>query len=911
MNENVQILSIEGKDLLTRNYKVNKNTIRKGSLDDSMEVDKIKTLGKKIIKLDKNKNRYYTNDVITVTFKYACKGDRDLTDEEYERVESLKLTLSLIKNKEERKQIKEQIRIAERKINKKDIRHQLYKYGFNINIDGKNKHFVRYKRTSGSARVGKCLFISDKLAKEMIDWSFAGIEHSEGTSMDCAGMEAYISLPTSSAIDRFKLKAENVLLIDDCYSKFKDTVMATKFINEEYDDNGNIVGGDLYTDVDTTDIKNNLFDGESLLDKSIFEEYGYSDKATLQLRNRFFKGIGVNTDIQKFFKDNNITDISQLNGKTIATDIKQIKLITTPSSIKYLKFGTFEQWLAHIEENWAICKYEKPQHHFNGMAQTHYQLLNTLGMSKKEMEDFLEDTINYINLLKTDIAVFKYHLGINTDIEDEEEIEQKNELPYYIDSSNDFILNMLEINEDFEYTKMCKNYRKESVKSYIRNARRGHILVEGNYSIMVSCPYEYLLASIGKFDGNSLLKPFECVSSKFKDGERLLGVRSPEPTMANIAMFTNTTNKILDRYFNTNSKEVLYLSPINNNIMEQLSSCDFDGDAILITNNKYLVKAGDRLSEIIDVNGVKIKRFLTSTDFTPKSSIKRRYTAEDLADTDIKCSANKIGEIINLAQMLNSLYWDKKYKGASEEELLELYKDISNLNILSCIEIDRAKKISPIDARKELEKIRQKHTLGTGFIKIDGEKKEVKVRPMFFKYLDGGMNYKFKRFETGMDYLNKILDEKIKRKDLYAKELPLSSILIKKKVRKTNRRTIDKIKKIIKDMKNDFNRIWASDLENKYESYMEAKNYYYSELSKYKINDEIIYTIINRISKSDSFDKYTEYKKYGNIMLTTLFNINKKYFIENIKIKPKNNSYLLSDPNGNIKIYGIKFKKAI
>ena len=82
MNKNVQILSIEGKDLLTKNYKVNKNTIRKGSLDDSMEVDKIKTLGKKIIKLDKKKNRYYTDDVITVTFKYACKRDRDLTDEE-------------------------------------------------------------------------------------------------------------------------------------------------------------------------------------------------------------------------------------------------------------------------------------------------------------------------------------------------------------------------------------------------------------------------------------------------------------------------------------------------------------------------------------------------------------------------------------------------------------------------------------------------------------------------------------------------------------------------------------------------------------------------------------------------------------------------------------------------------------
>ena len=93
--------------------------------------------------------------------------------------------------------------------------------------------------------------------------------------------------------------------------------MATKFTNEEYDSNGNIIGGDLCTDIDTTKIKNNLFDGESLLDKSIFEEYGYGDKATLQLRNRFFKGIGVNTDIQRFFRDNNITEISLFMEKLL------------------------------------------------------------------------------------------------------------------------------------------------------------------------------------------------------------------------------------------------------------------------------------------------------------------------------------------------------------------------------------------------------------------------------------------------------------------------------------------------------------------------------------------------------------------------------------------------------------------
>ena len=577
INKNVQILSIEGKDLLTKRYKVNKKSIYIASLDDSIEVDKLKKLNKKIIKYNKKKRRFYSNDIITVTFKYSAKKtDKDYSDEEYERIENLKLVYDIIKtensdNKDNLKNIKETLKIAERNISQREIREQLYQYGFNININGKLKHFVRYKRSSGSARVGKCLFINEDYYKKMIDWSFAGIEHKKDTEMDCSSMEAYISLSASTCIDRFKLKPENILLIDDIKSTFTDTVMATKLINEEKDENGNIIDGDLYTDVETTQITNKIVDGESLLDKSIFEECGYSDKAILQIRNRFFKGIGVNTDIQQFFKDNNITRIDQLKGETIATDISQIKLITTPSSVKYLKFGTFKKWLKQIVEDWGICKYEKPQHHFNGMVQTHYQLINTLGMDKHETELFLEDTIRYIDYLKNDTTVFKYHLGLLS--EEEEEIRDKEN----INSNAEFILEMLKRNDDFIHTKMCSNFRNEIIKSYIKNVRKGHVLVNGNYSVAISCPYEFLLASIGKWDGkSSILKPFECVCSKFDENKEILGVRSPQPTMSNMCLLTNKKSDVLDKYFNTNSQEVLYLSPINNNIMELFSSCDFD-----------------------------------------------------------------------------------------------------------------------------------------------------------------------------------------------------------------------------------------------------------------------------------------------------------------------------------------------
>lgn len=912
MNKNVQILSIEGKDLLTKNYRVDKNTLRKGSLDDSMEVDELREIGKYIIKFNNKKKRFYTNDIINVTFEYACKGEKDLTDEEFERLESLKLTLDLVKENKIKKDIKEQILLAERKIDKREIREQLYVHGFNINIDGKTKHFVRYKRTGGSARVGKCLFISDRLAKKMIDWSFAGIPHEEGIEMDCAGMEAYISLPTSSAIDRMQLKPENILLIDDCYSEFEDTVMATKLINQEIDNSGNVIGGDLCTDIETTKIKNNIFDGESLLDKSVFDEKGYGDKAILQIRNRFFKGIGVNTDIQQFFKDNNINSIEQLNGKTIATDISQIKLITTPSSVKYLKFGSFKEWLKYIVPNWAICKYEKPQHHFNGMAQTHYQLLNTLGMSKDDMELFLKDTIDYINLLKNDISVFKYHLGINSKAENIGDIEEKDELSSNIDSTNSFILNMLEINEDFEFTKMCKKYRKNCIDSYIRNARKGHILVEGNYSTMVSCPYEFLLASIGRFNGESQLKPFECVSMKFDNGEDILSVRSPEPTMSNITVFKNTRNEYIEKYFNTKSKEVIYISPINNNIMELLSSCDFDGDAVLITNNKYLVENAKSLQETIIINEKEIKRFLVSTDFTPKSTIKRKYTPLDLADIDIKCSSNKIGEIINLAQMLNSLYWDKKYKGCSEEELLELYKDISNLNILSCIEIDRAKKLSPVDAKKELDKIRKKHSLGKGEIIRNKEKKEVGIRPMFFKYLDGGKDYKFKRFETGMDYLNKVIDKRIdKWSKGYDKEIKIHKLLCGHTNKKTSRKTIEKIKKYYIDMRNNINYLYATNHPKKYEEIQYIKNYTIDKVNKTNIDTNVVYNIIKRIGMSDYNSKYEDYKKLGFKIISMLYECDKVSVLNCFKIKTKDNLFLIKDNKGDINIYGVLFKKTL
>lgn len=941
INKNVQILSLEGKDLIDGKKVITNKSIRKGSLDDSLEVDKLRTLNNKIIQFDEQKQRYYTNDIINVTFKYSIKESMEL-DLKINAVNNYYSSLIEIairqyeegfKKYKNKKEYEAEIRILTKKMkqqikelkdeylyDRNDIRDYLYENGFELTFKQTptskrytKKRYTRYKRTSGSARVGKCLFINEKYFKTMNDWSFAGIPHSNGVEMDCASLEAYISLPTSSAIDRFQLKPENILLVDDYISDFEDIVMATELINEKKDEHGNIISGELSTGIKKSKISNNIFDGESLLDKSIFIEKGYEDKAILQIRNMFFKGIGINTDIQKFFKDHNITNVSQLNGQTMATDIRQIKLITTPSSVKYMKFGKFKDWLGKIEENWAICKYEKPQHHFNGMVQTHYQLLNGVGISKKEMEELLEDTVNYIKLLKTNNSVFKYHLGLKQKVINSDFTKIHN-----IDNDNDFAMAMININDDFLLTKMGRVYRNDVIDSYVKNTRKGHVLVDGNYSTLVSCPYEYLLHSIGKFNGESSLKPYECVNYKFNKGEEILSVRSPQPTMSNIVVLNNTRDENIEKYFNVSSKEILYFSPIGWNILELLSSADMDGDQTLITNNSTLVKSAKRLQEEKVINGQKMSRFLISTDFTPKSKIKRRYTPLDLSDTDVKCSQNKIGEIINLAQILNSLYWDMESKGASEEELLELYKDISNLNVLSCIEIDRCKKISPVDSTKELNKIRSKYSLGKEEITIKkGKDKEnimANIRPMFFKYLDGGKNYSFKYFNTGMDYLNDVLNKKlesIKSKNNKKSKLLHELFYIDNDNlnNKNNFYTIGRLCNIALKLKHKYGYIYNNKdkYENLYEACCDARNECINKMLKLDINDDVVYEIIKRISLSYIDEHYKKFRSIGKYIFEILYNRNRYGFIKYIKVKTNNKYELVRDENGKISIYGVKF----
>lgn len=264
-----------------------------------------------------------------------------------------------------------------------------------------------------------------------------------------------------------------------------------------------------------------------------------------------------------------------------------------------------------------------------------------------------------------------------------------------------------------------------------------------------------LQQSIGKFDGKSQIGIGNIHSIRFDYNKTLLASRSPHVTIGNIWLPYNTENKLIDCYFNL-TPEIICLNSIGENVLQRLSGADFDSDTVLLTDNEILIRAAKRNYHL----------FKTPTSFVSARKVKRYYTPEQQADLDIKTSVNKIGEIINLSQELNSLLWDRMYHGETYDDIKELYYDICQLDVMSGIEIDKAKKEFDVNNVKELDKLRQKYAPILEHIEKDEEGRDVKKKkvPHFFSHISkqkGFYNPEKKyycKYHTTMDYLQTIVN---------------------------------------------------------------------------------------------------------------------------------------------------------
>lgn len=906
-----------GYRLVTKSGNINYNRFI-NSLDFSLDSEKLREVaneiyGKKNILSFKHNGKEYSDKVINVTFKYSSKDFNKVKKNTYVMDGYLLDELSFSDNiaidsgiivgviiatpttKKTQYELPDGFNYIEDKegnyvyetktigiaYSRRELRDYLYENGFNCN----GNHYIRFKRTSGSARVGKCLFVEESLYPKMHEWEMCGLIVENGNSVDLAALESYISLPTSSAIDMITIDPKSILVIPDYDSKFtEDSIVVEMNENKRITVNEGVI-----------DISNSIFDGQSLIDKSIMGEYDCY--GMVLLRNRFFKSCCFNTNIQQWFKDRGITDISQLhkNSITLAENIEDIRLITTPNSIKYIKFAPLLQWLQKIDSTFSVVKHEKKTHFFDGkMVQAHYQLLNTLQLSKDEVHELLKPSLEYVNLLNTDTDVLKYHVKCSTLDEYDDEV-----LSNVFKDKNDIIYTMMNISNNFYKTKYFYDFKRETCKAYLKNMKKGHILISGNYSVLFGNPYEMLLHSIGKFDGNTSLPSGHIHTTRYAYGKKILGCRSPHISTSNILVTENMRHDLIDKYFNL-TDEIVCINAIGENTLERLSGADYDSDQMIVSDNEIIINAALRNYEVFKVPANRV---------SAKKS-KRYYTNAQKSDLDYKTSENKIGEIVNLSQELNTLMWDfvnKSNKSLKDcyEEIKEIYHDICILNVLSCIEIDKAKKEFDISSTTEIKEIKEKWSKKT----FDNKT----IKPAFLGFIAQTKGYrnpqkkKYNYHKTAMDYLlkeiNQYRSDKVKLEEL----LPLCECFRFDGFNQNsvNKKQVSTIIKMCETTTSSINAVWAKDYYSTEEKYILTSQYKDNlvfDIQKLKINIHTMFSLIEHIDMK-------KYSHISKLLFFVLFNYENNEIMEIMTKLNPSNSYIAEDNDGDIELYNIRFKR--
>lgn len=546
--------------------------------------------------------------------------------------------------------------------------------------------------------------------------------------------------------------------------------------------------------------------------------------------------------------------------------------------------------------NFGVVKHDKKTHFFEGrLVQTHYQLLNTLQMSKDEVNEFLSEALDFAQLLRNNPEVVRYYIKYP-------DIDELDPLSQPMNSKNDVVYNLMSVNDNFTKTKYYKDFLIDLLRSYYKNLKNGHVYVNGNYSTLLGNPIEMLQQSIGKFDGKSQIGIGNIHSIRFDYNKTLLASRSPHVTIGNIWLPYNTENKLIDCYFNL-TPEIICLNSIGENVLQRLSGADFDSDTVLLTDNEILIRAAKRNYHL----------FKTPTSFVSARKVKRYYTPEQQADLDIKTSVNKIGEIINLSQELNSLLWDRMYHGETYDDIKELYYDICQLDVMSGIEIDKAKKEFDVNNVKELDKLRQKYAHILEHVEKDEEGNDIKKKivPHFFSHISkqkGFYNPEKKyycKYHTTMDYLQTIVNG-FRIKNPYKKDWsPFTILLDNKKYYSynVNQNQIDKIYIMLKKYINDRKLIYSSDSDSK-EDKNERSNKLKADLISEIESETIGYSTMYRLLSSIEDKENAQIK---NLLLEILFLCGNKSFNKTI-LQSSNEIKQLEIDGNDIKIFNIGFK---
>jgi hypothetical protein len=486
-------------------------------------------------------------------------------------------------------------------------------------------------------------------------------------------MSAYKPLVSSGIVGKIKINPKNILILKDV-----DRFFNTNVVSIETDEEKHCIA----RKIENYRVKNTLFDGEALIDNSIFPEWadGY-----ILLRQHMNKMAAFSSNIQKFFKDYfgdsyHSATVKDMFG--VEHFVKDIELITTDNAMKWIKFGkSYEYWCEKVYENNCMFGIVKTAHgsKLGKVQKMSYQMVNSLDNSI--MPNVVKSSVDYVNLLKTDVKTFLEYLDKNKNF------------------SNDFevLIALCKHNKDFERSSYFRSRRKKIIESYVLNLKCGEIIQDAENLTVVGSPYALLLyAATGEessVDGDDTFHTesdsIQCHTNRFDNGQHLAFFRSPFNSKNNLTHLHNVYDERFDKYFNF-GEHVIAINMIGTDVQDRNNGMDQDSDFGFTTSQPDIV-AHARFCYL---------HYPTIVNNIPKDTNVYQNTMSDYANIDDNLSESQlaIGESSNLAQIAQTYDYNFPDLGYSDYVCI--------LSVLAQVAIDSAKRQFEINLSNEIRRIK-------------------------------------------------------------------------------------------------------------------------------------------------------------------------------------------------------------
>ena len=689
----------------------------------------------------------WTRDIVCIEFDYGSRSYEEETEHLDKMIEKDdKYSEEVI---DFFKDLKRQADLNKHLFDKKsvdEIREIFYQNGVEIRHDIKNKkgktikeeitHYKMLYRSTGKAKKGSCMFICDRLYDKAIKFLRMGLKLPKENA-PIVEMSAYSSLIASSIVDTIRINPKNILILKDI-----DSFFSTNVISVETDEYKHCIA----IPKENYQLKNTMFDGQGLIDESIFPKWG---EGYILLRHHMCKMACFKTKIQKFFKDYygdnyNTAMVKDMFGNDHY--VKDIELITTDNAMKWLKFDvSYDYWCNKVYENGCQFGIVKTAHKskLGEVQKMSYQMINTLDIDI--MPNVVQKSVEYIEQLKGDNEVFLQYLRDNKNFSNDYEV----------------LVALCEQNMDFTRSEYFRNRKRKIIESYVKNFKFGKVIQDADNLVFVGSPYAMLLYTVGEdVENDSTFNQekdaVQCFTQRFDDGEYLACFRSPHNSQHNISHLHNVYSEEYFKYFDF-GRQIIALNTLHTDIQDRLNGCDFDSDSGYITNQKNIVECAKNC----------YLNYPTIVNNIPKDKNKYDNTllSHAIVDNKLAQAQMAIGSSSNLAQVSITYSYnfdDQKYKDY-----------VCILSVLAQVAIDNAKRTFDIDLESEIDRIKvdmcvSKYKYPTFWLNIrkDFNKKHDELK----KYLKDVIELKIipKEVESGEktmeEFLTKLKSD-IKKKD--------------------------------------------------------------------------------------------------------------------------------------------------